>query len=71
GGAAPGATLSTKLLALTREGWSADEFAARLRANDPAIIARVEEGRVLLDFRTIFPEQDQEIARALQGIGAS
>ena len=71
GGAAPGATLATKLLALTREGWSADEFAARLRANDPAIIARVEEGRVLLDFRTIFPEQDQEIARALQGIGAS
>jgi L-seryl-tRNA(Ser) seleniumtransferase len=66
GGAAPGATLPTKLLALTCEASSADEFAARLRANQPPIIARVEEGRVLLDLRTVFPEQDGEIAKALE-----
>ena len=41
---------------------SADELAARLRASDPPIIARVEEGRVLLDLRTVFPEQDHCIA---------
>ena len=41
---------------------------ARLRASDPPIIARVEEGRVLLDLRTVFPEQDDAIAQALAQI---
>jgi L-seryl-tRNA(Ser) seleniumtransferase len=66
GGAAPGATLPTVLLAVTAEKLSADELAARLRAHDPPIIARVEEAQVLLDLRTVFPEQDAEIVRALQ-----
>ncbi len=69
GGAAPGATLRTRLLAVSVEGVSADEIAGRLRKNDPPIIARVEEGRVLLDLRTVFPEQDAEVAKALQEIG--
>jgi L-seryl-tRNA(Ser) seleniumtransferase len=68
GGAAPGATLPTRLLALTCEGLTADELAAHLRANEPPIVARVEEGRVLLDFRTVFPDQDAEIAKALAGM---
>jgi L-seryl-tRNA(Ser) seleniumtransferase len=68
GGAAPGATLPTRLLAITVEGLGADEVASRLRKNDPPIVARVEEGRVLLDLRTVFPEQDAEIARALNAL---
>ena len=65
GGAAPAATLPTRLLAVACEGLSADELAARLRADEPPVVARVEEGRVLLDFRTVFPEQDELVARAL------
>jgi L-seryl-tRNA(Ser) seleniumtransferase len=65
GGAAPGATLPTVLLAITCEGLSADELAARLRAHQPPIIARVEQGRVLLDLRTVFPDQDAIIVGAL------
>jgi L-seryl-tRNA(Ser) seleniumtransferase len=65
GGAAPAATLPTRLLAVTCEGLSADQLAARLRHSDPPIIARVEEGRVLLDLRTVFPEQDEVLAKAL------
>ncbi|MGB9104306.1 MAG: L-seryl-tRNA(Sec) selenium transferase [Terriglobales bacterium] len=68
GGAAPGATLPTRLLAITMAGLSADEVATRLRNNDPPIVARVEEGRVLLDLRTVFPEQDAEIAQALNSL---
>ena len=68
GGAAPSATLPTRLLAITCDGLSADELATRLRASDPPIIARVEEGRVLLDLRTVFPEQDENIAQALRQI---
>jgi L-seryl-tRNA(Ser) seleniumtransferase len=48
---------------------SADELAASLRACDPPVIARVEEGRVLLDLRTVFPEQDQLIVSALSRTG--
>ena len=68
GGAAPSAVLPTRLLAVTCEGLSADELSARLRASDPPIIARVEEGRVLLDLRTVFPEQDEALVRAIRKI---
>ena len=68
GGAAPSATLPTRLLAIACDGMSADELAASLRHFDPAIIGRVEEGRVLLDLRTVSPEQDQAIVAALQQI---
>lgn len=68
GGAAPAATLPTRLLAVACEGLSADELAARLRAGEPPVVARVEEGRVLLDFRTVFPEQDELVARALAAV---
>ena len=62
GGAAPSSVLPTRLLALTCEGLSADGLATRLRGSEPPIIARVEEGRVLLDLRTVFPEQDAAVA---------
>jgi L-seryl-tRNA(Ser) seleniumtransferase len=65
GGAAPSAVLPTRLLAITSKGMSADEVASRLRAFDPPVIARVEDGRVLLDFRTVFPEQDLCVADAI------
>jgi L-seryl-tRNA(Ser) seleniumtransferase len=69
GGAAPSASLATRLLAITCQRLSADNLASSLRASDPPIIVRVEEGRVLLDLRTVFPEQDDIIASALQSIG--
>jgi len=65
GGAAPSAVLPTRLIALTHASLSADELNARLRASTPPIIARVEEGRVLLDLRTVFPDQDANLATAL------
>jgi L-seryl-tRNA(Ser) seleniumtransferase len=65
GGAAPSSVLPTRLLAIACEGMSADELSSSLRAAEPPIIARVEDGRVLLDLRTVFPEQDQAIVKAL------
>ena len=70
GGAAPSSVLPTRLLALSHSSLSADELAARLRASDPPIIARVEQGRVLLDLRTVFAEQDHMIAAALDRIAS-
>jgi len=65
GGAAPSAVLPTRLLAIACEGLSADELSSRLRSADPPIITRVEDGRVLLDLRTVFPQQDEAIVKAL------
>ncbi len=68
GGAAPSAVLPTRLIALTHADLSADELSARLRANTPPVIARVEEGRVLLDLRTVFPDQDANLATVLASL---
>jgi L-seryl-tRNA(Ser) seleniumtransferase len=68
GGAAPSAILPTRLVALTHADLSADELSARLRSSTPPIIARVEEGRVLFDLRTVFPEQDANLANALASL---
>jgi L-seryl-tRNA(Ser) seleniumtransferase len=68
GGAAPSSTLPTQLLALSSKSLSAEELAARLRRSDPPIIARVDEGRVVLDLRTTFPDQDELIATTLNEI---
>ena len=68
GGAAPSAVLPTRLIALALPGSAADWLSARLRRCDPPIVARVEDGRVLLDLRTVFPEQDRAIADAIQSI---
>jgi L-seryl-tRNA(Ser) seleniumtransferase len=70
GGAAPSSVLPTRLLALSCTGLSADELAARLRASDPPVIARVEQGRVLLDLRTVFADQDPMLAAALHRIAS-
>lgn len=68
GGAAPSSVLPTRLLSVTCEDETADELSSKLRASEPPIIARVEDGCVLLDLRTVFPEQDNAIAAALARI---
>jgi len=70
GGAAPSSVLPTRLVALSCAGLSTDELAGRLRASEPPVIARVEDGRVLLDLRTVFTEQDELVAAALRQIAA-
>ncbi len=66
GGSLPEETLPTALLALDVP--QPNRFLARLRALQPAIIARVENERIVLDPRTVFPEQD---AVLLEGVGAA
>jgi len=68
GGAAPSAVLPTRLIALTHANLGADDLNNRLRAATPPVIARVEDGRVLLDLRTVFPGQDAILATALSSL---
>jgi L-seryl-tRNA(Ser) seleniumtransferase len=66
GGATPEQSIPTWLISIE----CADEGAAqkRLRSNDPPVIARVEEKRLLLDLRTVLPEEEAELAAALQAL---
>ena len=64
GGSFPGTKLRTWLA-----GFPDESLAERLRANDPPIIARVAGSRVLLDARTIFPEQVETVIAALTADG--
>ncbi len=64
GGSLPGETLPTWLLALPGE--HAGGWATALRAHQPAVIVRIEDGRVLVDPRTVLPDQEEALLRALE-----
>jgi L-seryl-tRNA(Ser) seleniumtransferase len=71
GGAAPSAVLPTKLLAVDGKNLGASEIASRLRTSAIPVIVRVEDNKVLIDLRTVFPEQDAILVKALAALGAS
>jgi L-seryl-tRNA(Ser) seleniumtransferase len=69
GGSAPGATLASRALAVSSHEMGADVIARKLREWGTPVIARLEEGRVLLDLRTVEPEQDEVVVAAVESIG--
>ena len=62
GGSAPGSQLPTRVVTVAAPGGSADALETALRQSDPPVIARIEEGRVVLDPRTVRVEEDQVLA---------
>ena len=70
GGTAPGVTVPTRVLAVELEGCSPDDLEARLRRSSPPVIARIERDRVLVDLRTVQPEQDDALAVVLPKLSA-
>ncbi len=68
GGAVPEVRIDTLCLALERPGTDGEALAAALRAHEPPIVARLQEGRVLLDFRTLFPHDLPDVAAALAAL---
>ncbi|HEU4510474.1 MAG TPA: L-seryl-tRNA(Sec) selenium transferase [Pyrinomonadaceae bacterium] len=68
GGAGPTSTLPTVIIGVTHPRKSAAEIEHHLRRWSPAIIARISEGKVLLDLRTVFAEEIPVILQALQAI---
>jgi L-seryl-tRNA(Ser) seleniumtransferase len=63
GGSLPGETLESAGLVV--EGRGAAALAERLRTGDPAVLARVADGAVWLDLRTVAPEEDADLEAAL------
>jgi len=65
GGSLPGETLPTRLL-MSPPGLDAVKLGARLRSFRPAIVTRMERDRVVLDLRTVLPEEDETLASVLR-----
>jgi len=65
GGAFPAAVLPTTLVALVPGEIGAHGLALRLRLGDPAVVARVQDERVLLDVRTIAESEIDALGAAL------
>ena len=59
GGSAPDAALPGVVIALP------SALAPRLRRQTPAVVARLEDGRCLLDLRTVLPAQEDSLLQAV------
>jgi len=73
GGSLPGGTLPTKLLALGGQGKRKDKglaqaVAQRLRCQEPPIVGRVSGNLLLLDPRSVLPEEDETVLKILRSV---
>lgn len=64
GGSLPGETLPTALLAIDHS--APDRIAARLRAQDPPLVCRIQHDRLLFDGRTVLPAQEASLLHNLE-----
>jgi L-seryl-tRNA(Ser) seleniumtransferase len=68
GGSAPGSRLPTRLVRLAHPEHQAASLEARLRALTPPIVARIEDDAVVLDLRTVDPEEDRLLGDLVSGL---
>jgi L-seryl-tRNA(Ser) seleniumtransferase len=66
GGSLPNLPLPTVVVAVVAKGSSESDFSERLRTGNPAVIARLRDGRVLFDLRTVFESQERELVSAIR-----
>jgi L-seryl-tRNA(Ser) seleniumtransferase len=71
GGAGAESTVPTRAVALAHPRVNADGLAATLRRRPLPVVARISEGRLLLDLRTVEAPDDGEILSALREAAAS
>ncbi len=62
GGSAPGVTVPTVLVRVAWPGSSADRLESWLRTLEPPVIARIQGDAVVLDLRTVAPDDDAALA---------
>ena len=70
GGSLPGETLPSAALRIDCMALdtSPDDMLAQLRSGRDAIIGRIEDGQVLLDPRTVLPNEDEAVAHAVRSL---
>ena len=68
GGAAPTSKLPTTIIAITDPRRSAAELEQQLRRSSPAVIARISDEKILLDLRTVSPEDLPALITVLKSL---
>ena len=72
GGSLPGGTLPTKLVAIGEPGKKKNplvqQLAAKLRQAETPVIGRISENMLLLDPRSVLPEEDKILIKALEAL---
>ena len=64
GGSTPAQSIPTWLIVMEpKDVIGAEKL---LRSGDPPVIARIEDDRILVDLRTVFAEEEEELRRALE-----
>ncbi len=76
GGSLPGSTLPTKLVAVGRQTKKGEQntgqlLSRRLRKHEPPVVGRLSGNVMLLDPRTVLPEEDEALVQALRDAAAS
>ena len=66
GGSLPDQQMKTIVIALQADHLSDAALSHRLRTGTPAVMPRLREGQVLLDLRTVFPNQDPLLLDAVR-----
>ena len=66
GGSAPETQLLSWGVRLNFPHLSDTELERRLRSADPPVIVRIDQGKVVLDLRTVFPEEEETLLRILE-----
>jgi L-seryl-tRNA(Ser) seleniumtransferase len=65
GGAAPMAEIPTALVRVVHRAKSAQRLAEELRMGDPPVVARVADGALVLDLRTVAAEEEDALVGAV------
>ena len=68
GGSSPGGEIPTALVAIGSTSFSAASIERHLRSREIPILARIEKEQVLIDLRTVFPEQDEIILQSINAL---
>lgn len=71
GGSLPAIELPTAVLTIEHDSVSCDELAKRLRTGSLRLFPRVQDGRVIVDFRSVLPEDDSRIELAIRLLNGS
>jgi L-seryl-tRNA(Ser) seleniumtransferase len=69
GGAVPNQELKTWAVAIAPRDLSVDRLAHALRTGTPSVVGRIQDGKLLLDLRTVFARQDQDLVTAVSQLG--
>jgi L-seryl-tRNA(Ser) seleniumtransferase len=68
GGSLPGGSLPTRLVAISGDRKKVQDISLKLRFREVPVVGRIDKDMLLLDPRTVLPEEDEIIIKALRDI---